>query len=155
MSQTIISADDYRLEPAGWRDALAIHRLEQIVFPLDSYSPLEVLFLLLWRGLHNLKAVAPEGGLVGFVSAGRLPVSGKTWIITIGVHPDHQRRGVGRRLLEAAEAALDSQAIYLTVRQSNVRAIQLYERAGYRRVNLKVHYYPGGEDGVEMRKDRL
>ncbi len=73
----------------------------------------------------------------------------------IGVHPAHQRRGLGRRLLTASEETLDGSAIYLTVRASNTPASMLYQQAGYRQVRVKRRWYPGGEDGIEMRKDRL
>ena len=146
--------NNYRIEPAGWRDTLAIYRLERIVFPRDTYLPPEILFLLLWPGIRNLKVVTPGGGVVGYISAGKLPGGGRTWIMTIGVHPDHQRRGLGSRLLATVEAALTSPTIYLTVRASNTAALRLYERAGYRRVGVKHGYYADGEDGIEMRKDR-
>lgn len=148
------AAADYRVLPASWRDVLALYRLERLVFPRDTYSPLELFLLLLWPGLVNLKAVAPDGAAVGFISGGRLPGGRKTWIVTLGVHPAHQRRGLGRLLLETCESRLDARTLYLTVRQSNAPALALYRHTGYRQVQLKPGYYPGGETGIEMRKDR-
>jgi ribosomal-protein-alanine N-acetyltransferase len=57
-------------------------------------------------------------------------------------------------LLEACEARLSDPTIYLTVRASNTPAISLYEQAGYRRLRTRPSYYPDGEDGIEMRKER-
>ncbi len=148
-------ADHYRLARTSWRDVGAIYRLQKAVFPQDALSWPEVLFLLLWPGFHNLKALSPGGEVAGYVCGGRLPVGSKIWIMMIGVHPAHQRRGLGRRLLTASEETLDGSAIYLTVRASNTPASMLYQQAGYRQVRVKRRWYPGGEDGIEMRKDRL
>lgn len=149
-----LEADGYRLAFASPRDLRAIHRLEQIIFPGEAYGYFDLLMLLLVPGMINLKIIAPDGGLVGFVSGGRLFRIGRTWIMTIGVHPAHQGRGLGRWLLAACESLLPDRTIYLTVRADNFRALALYRRNGYREVGVKPGYYPGGQPGIEMRKDR-
>ncbi len=151
----MVEPSTYRIVRATWRDIRAVRRLELAVFPKDAYAYPELWMLLVWPGGVNLKAVAADGSLVGFVSGGRMAGGGRTWIITLGVHPDHRRRGLGRRLLEACEARLSDPTIYLTVRAGNTPAILLYEQMGYRRLRTRPGYYPDGEDGVEMRKDRL
>jgi ribosomal protein S18 acetylase RimI-like enzyme len=97
------------------------------------------------------KAVS-AGRLVGFVMGDPRPSQGFSWIATIGVHPDFQRRGIGERLLAAAEAALTTPRIRLTVRRSNVGAIALYQKFGYRQTSVWEHYYAGGEAGIVMEK---
>jgi ribosomal-protein-alanine N-acetyltransferase len=144
----------YAVKFASLRDMRAIYHLERAAFTADSYNYLELLVLMLSPGMVNLKALAPDGSPVGYVAGGKLLGLGRTWIITIGVHPEHQRQGVGRCLLETCEALLRSPAIYLTVRKSNERAIVMYMRSGYRRVGIKPGYYTNGETGIEMRKDR-
>ncbi len=139
---------------AGLRDLRAIYHLERLVFPLDSYTYTDLLFLLLVPGMVNLKLTDADGALIGFVSGGRILGMGRTWIMTIGVHPDHQRRGLGRMLLDRCEALLPDPEVYLTVRESNQRAMRIYQKAGYRLVRLKPGYYPGGEAGLEMCKTR-
>ncbi len=147
-------ADGYRLAFASLFDLRAIHRLEQVLFPGDAYGYLDLLMLLIAPGMVNLKVVAPDGALIGFVSGGRLFRLGRTWIMTIGIHPAHQGRGLGRRLLAACESLLPDRTIYLTVRADNTRALTLYRLNGYREVGLKPGYYGNGQPGIEMRKDR-
>lgn len=152
------AAAAYQIEPAHIWEVLTLHRLERQIFRQDTYNRLEMLLLFLLPGLINLKLVGPDGQAVGFVSGGQV-IGGKTWIITIGIHPDHRRRGLGRRLLRAIEARLDGHDIYLTVRVSNVGAIQLYESEGYRLARRKYGYYPArdgqsNETGLEMVKKR-
>ena len=53
----------------------------------------------------------------------------------LAVHPDHQGTGLGRRLMQDAEAALlalGCPKINLLVRPDNSNAAQFYEKLGYR-----------------------
>ncbi len=79
-------------------------------------------------------------------------------LLNISVAARAQHRGVGRELLEwvAEQArAMSVPSVLLEVRVSNARALQMYERAGYRRIGVRRGYYPaleGREDAIVMRK---
>jgi ribosomal-protein-alanine N-acetyltransferase len=63
-------------------------------------------------------------------------------------------KGGGRALLGEALSRLtirDVKAVFLEVRASNARALRLYERAGFRRVGVRVGYYVDtGDDAIVM-----
>lgn len=142
----------YRLAHATLLDLRAIYRLEQVIFPYDAYTYLDLLLLFLWPGTRNLKIVAPDGSLAGFVSAGPGLARRRGWIITLGVAPEHQRRGLGRWLLAAAEQRLGRPEMRLTVRISNAPAIALYHQMGYSVVERRPGYYRNGETGLVMER---
>ncbi len=77
-------------------------------------------------------------------------------LFNIAVHPDFQRRGVGRQLLEHLISALDARDIltlWLEVRRSNRAAIALYASLGFNEVSVRRDYYPaaaGREDAILM-----
>ncbi len=75
-------------------------------------------------------------------------------ITTFGVHPDHRRRGIGRRLLlQLAEVALElgSARMTLEVRVSNEPAQGLYRSFGFNVTGRRVAYYSDdGEDALVM-----
>lgn len=78
-------------------------------------------------------------------------------ITSVTIALEHRRRGYGRdlmhHLLDAAKDRGIRQAT-LEVRESNVRAKNLYEALGFRRVGLRKGYYSStGEDAVIMTKD--
>lgn len=148
------AANGYTLHRASLRDLRAIHRLERQTFTNDAYTYFDLLILFLGPGMVNLKLVDSAGRLVGFVAGGQLLGRGRTWIMTIGIHPEHQGRGLGRWLLAECEAQLTDPLLYLTVRVSNERAIHLYRKTGYRQMGVKQRYYMDGESGLEMRKER-
>lgn len=56
------------------------------------------------------------------------------WINYLSVSPDYQRKGIGRRMMEEAEAALRKLGcpkINLLVRTSNKSVIEFYEHLGF------------------------
>lgn len=56
------------------------------------------------------------------------------WINYLAVSPDHQRSGLGRRIMEDAEAklrALGCPKVNLQIRTGNLAVIKFYESIGY------------------------
>lgn len=153
---TITRADPftrgYRVRRATLLDLRAVHRLERVIFPRDAYPYPDLVLLFLMPNVKNLKITAPDGELAGFVSGMRVPWRNRAWIVTIGVAPQHQRRGLGERLLHITEQRLRKASVLLTVRAGNTPAIRLYERTGYTTVERKVGYYRDGETGLVMEK---
>jgi ribosomal-protein-alanine N-acetyltransferase len=97
--------------------------------------------------------VARGGGrVVGF--AGIWLMVDEAHITTFGVHPDHRRQGVGRRLLlRLAELAIELRSVRMTleVRVSNLPAQALYRSFGFRVAGRRVAYYSDdGEDALVM-----
>jgi len=91
-----------------------------------------------------------------------LMVSGaESHVLNLCVHPNHQRRGIGRLLLNymtqtAREAGADT--IILEVRQSNTTAINLYISAGFHELGVRNGYYPdhnGREDAIIFAKSLI
>lgn len=146
---------NYEIRPAGMRDIHAIRRLELLVFRQDAYSYLNISALIMWPGAANFKLLDRANNLIGFVAGQPNYTTHIDWIITLCVHPDHIRRGLGRKLLEMAEMGMTYSRIRLTVRQSNAAAIRLYETAGYSRLYIEPRYYHDGEDGIVMEKQRI
>ena len=56
------------------------------------------------------------------------------WVFYVAVDPAHRRRGLGRQIMEAAEAWLRTQGapkLQLMIRQTNSAVIDFYERLGF------------------------
>lgn len=61
------------------------------------------------------------------------------WVYYLAVHPDQRRRGLGREMMEAAEAWLrerDAPKIQLMVRSDNAAVIDFYEAFGLDRQDV-------------------
>jgi len=78
-------------------------------------------------------------------------------LLNITVAPAHQGQGWAHVMLDALTIWAKGQGaewLWLEVRVGNLRALQVYEAQGYRRVGLRKKYYPADnnqrEDGVVM-----
>ena len=81
--------------------------------------------------------------------------NGSAHLTTIGVAPEHRRRGLAERLLlhiEKAVRARELGTIMLEVRVGNNAAQELYRRNGYTIVQRINKYYTNGEDCYLMIK---
>ena len=96
-----------------------------------------------------------EDRVVGYV--GSQTVMGETDMMNVAVHPDHRRRGIARRLIEALIEALktrDSHSLTLEVRASNGSAIALYADLGFEEAGRRRNYYRNPkEDALILRKE--
>ena len=139
------------IQPATIRDLGALRRLEHASLEKDAWPLLDLIAVLTLPDVVRLKAVE-NGELVGFIAGDPRPSEGASWVAILGVDPRYQRRGIGRALLHACEARTRMPRMKLTVRMSNEPAISLYEKEGYRSVDIWKRYYNDGEDGIVMEK---
>lgn len=100
------------------------------------------------------KLVAFAIGLVRDVKEN--DVNGKEGIVlTIDVHPEMRRLGLGSMLMNSLEKEFVSRGCkysILTVQVNNHAAISLYEKLGYRTIQKIYKYYPTNEDAYLMLK---
>lgn len=139
------------IQPASLRDLGSLRRLESISFEKDAWSVFDLVAVLSWSDVIRLKAVI-DGEMIGFVAGDPRPTQNTGWIATIVVDPRYRGRGIGTALLRACEERMSFPRVRLTVRISNDKAISLYEKEGYRTVDIWKRYYNDGEDGLVMEK---
>jgi len=73
-----------------------------------------------------------EGRIVGSVMVGHDGHRG--WLYYVAAHPDERGTGIGRRMVEAAQAWLRERGVVkvqLLVRETNTRVVAFYERLGF------------------------
>ena len=81
---------------------------------------------------------------------------GECHLLTLCVHPDHQRLGHGKRMLRFLldkAYRLNASVCFLEVRHSNNEAMALYQSMGFFPIGERKNYYPaeqGREDAVIM-----
>ena len=143
---------DLYLKTALTQDIEAIVALDKLCFggiwTADGYlreidSPNSSLLLLWLEANQQLKLVG-LGCLWSIVE--------EAHITLLGIHPEHQRLGLGKTLLcYLLEDALKRQLerATLEVRASNQAAIKLYEQYGFKLAGKRKNYYPQtGEDAL-------
>ena len=106
---------------------------------------------------HSVWVLRLGGDLVGFSVV--MSVIDEAHLLNIGVGRAYQGQGYGARMLRHAMecARLGGAAkLFLEVRPSNERAVELYRHFGFRQIGLRKGYYPavlGREDGLVFDKE--
>ena len=139
------------------RDLDAIARLENESFEGDRVSRRSLREFL--RAKHRPVIVATIGDeLAGYVLVSLRKGARAVRIYSLAVGARFARRGVGRALLQAAEAYARRHrraALTLEVRYDNASAIALYESCGFRLSGEHAHYYADGATALRYEKSPL
>ncbi|MBR2346557.1 MAG: ribosomal protein S18-alanine N-acetyltransferase [Clostridia bacterium] len=127
------------IEKMSREHLLEVASIEEMSFSLPW--SLESLELMLTEQASALVALE-DGRVLGYV--GMMCVLDEGQIINVAVHPDARRRGVGRSLMQAAEAYAKERGIVflsLEVRESNIAARSLYSSLGWEEQGIRKGFY--------------
>ena len=121
----------------------------------ENYTKHTFSYLLNEPNTLSYRVVTPDQNIVGFVFVMVNTDDGTGHLTTIGIAPEHRRRGLALKLLRHTEDALrkrDVTILMLEVRVSNIAAQHLYLNFGYANMQRLNKYYNNGEDGFLMVK---
>jgi ribosomal protein S18 acetylase RimI-like enzyme len=137
-------------------DLAGLNALEARSFASDRMAP-QNLKRLLRRQSARLRVAASGGidAIHGYHLVLFREGSSVARLYSIAVDDHHRGRGLGRRLLDDAEAvaaARKATVLRLEVREDNLSAIRLYERRGYRLIGSYACYYADKADALRYEK---
>ncbi|MCB1022813.1 MAG: ribosomal protein S18-alanine N-acetyltransferase [Acidobacteria bacterium] len=145
----------YRIIPLDQKNLEEVIKLNLRCFSNgENYTEATFKHLLTAPNILGYRIITTEEQMVGFIFVG---VSNETigHITTIGIAPEHRKRGLAKKLLEHAEKALrrrNYDSAVLEVRVGNYIAQNLYHRLGYTIIQKINRYYTDGEDAYLMAK---
>jgi ribosomal-protein-alanine N-acetyltransferase len=130
-------------------------RLDQRCFvDGEAYSRDTFEYLLTAPESLSYRAVTPNGIMAGFI-IGLIEPDHTGHVTTVGVAPEHRRRGLGYKLMWKIEDGFrrrNVRLVRLEVRSVNTSAQQLYRNLGYTVTQTLPRYYSNGGDGLLMVK---
>lgn len=143
------------LLPATLDDLPDIMDIEGRCFTSEQFSvPLYISFIL--RPEYEIWTERQEARTVGTLVLGFWEGEPVGHVMSVAVHPDHQGKKLGRKLMEHAEfRALEHgcNQLRLEVRRGNMAARELYNHLGYKEIEVLEDYYGPGVDGILYLKD--
>ncbi|HEY2767264.1 MAG TPA: ribosomal protein S18-alanine N-acetyltransferase [Solirubrobacteraceae bacterium] len=138
-----------RIRRLTYPDLPQVIGIERRAFPTPWSLAMFVLELSKSSGI--CLAAVSGGRLVGYLICSRYET---VWhIMNVAVDPERRREGVASALLSELYGRVDDEGARYTleVRRSNLGAIHLYEREGFRAAGLRKRYYQdNGEDALVM-----
>jgi len=145
---------EIRIDAATLRDIRAVAAIQRQSFSARlAYGSMALFTLLWWPGVTFLVAKdAATGRVIGCVIGDRN--KGNARVMNLAIDPTWRRRGVGRSLLRAIDAAIPGGDVTLMVQEFNTGAQALYASEGFLRAGFARDYYGAGLNGIVMRKPR-
>jgi len=138
------------IRPFSFSDLDYILHIERNSFPKSPYD---------WDTFIDLYYLCPETFLVYLDTphdrkesqiGGYIIFSKEGHIISIAVHPQKRRKGIGKELLEKAMITPHIKGIWAEVRKSNKGAQEFYCQVGFQITGAVPNYY-GDEDALIIR----
>jgi ribosomal-protein-alanine N-acetyltransferase len=146
---------EYVIKPLTMKQLPEVLRLNIRCFRNgDNYTKHTFNYLLNDPRTLSYRMVSDSGDMAAFAFV-MLNDRNSAHLTTIGVAPEHRRRGLATQLLDHIETTLKAKevgTIMLEVRVGNIEAQQLYRRLGYFVVQRISRYYNNGEDCFLMMK---
>lgn len=143
---------EYEIRPMTEGDTFAVSRIEQGIFSLPWSQKS---FADACANADNVYLVCVADGVIAGY-CGMWTVLGEGNITNMAVSPDYRRCGMAEMLMKTMEKYGNDKKVtsyFLEVRQSNVPAIALYEKMGYKNIGIRKRFYEKPvEDAVIMSK---
>ena len=142
------------IRPMQISDLPKVLEIEQNLFPSDAWT--EQLFLGELAEVPNSRAVSVfelAGEVIGYASLRFVDREGD--VNTIAVAKEYQGNGFGKQLLDwmLETAKLNGvKELFLDVRADNQAAINLYQKEGFDRIDVRRNYYENKIDALVLRK---
>ncbi|MCX8175607.1 MAG: ribosomal protein S18-alanine N-acetyltransferase [Candidatus Bathyarchaeota archaeon] len=160
----ILKNTNYKIRKFREEDLEKVMTINRLCLP-ENYSP--EFFLEIYRDCPETFIVVEHDGEVvgyimvrvetGFSDFHRFKLIRKGHVVSIAVLPEHRLKGVGKSLLLTAMEKMvehyKCQETFLEVRVSNLPAISLYKKLGYREIRRIPYYYLDGEDAYLMSRE--
>jgi ribosomal-protein-alanine acetyltransferase len=129
------------IRPFSFSDLDSILEIEAQSFPKSPYAQATFIYL---HYLHpktflvyvDKTSVRKEGRILGYIV-----YSSDGHIISIAVHANHRRRGIGTELLKKAMTTPHIKKIWAEVRRGNQGAQAFYLRMGFQISGIVPNYY--------------
>ena len=146
------------IEKLDNKDVDQVVRLEQSLFH-SPWTKEQFLYELNDNPFAKIFVVKIGDEIIGYIDY--MITFNSATISKIAIKSEYQKNGLGSKLMEYMMDDLNSlgygeiETITLEVRISNIKAISLYKKFGFKEVNVKKNYYSDKEDALYMLKVML
>lgn len=130
-------------------DVEEIVRLEALSYGEHHWSKESFYNELANNLAHYYCAIDEEKNIVGY--CGCWHIFEEAHITTLSVHPEHRKKGVAQSLMFAViDDCYKNMIKYITleVRESNIPAISLYEKNGFKSIGTRKNYYQDNNENA-------
>jgi len=142
------------IEKAEKEDLDTLHEIERECFTENAFPKHYLMYLFLQKNSIFLKAKI-NTKIAGFAVGVTQPRYNQGRIYTLDVKPEHRRKGIATKLLQALEAEFKQRGATTSTLEVDVKnqpALKLYQKSGYKTKTLIKNYYGHNRHAAKMTK---
>jgi len=145
-----------RIEDASTRHLDRMYEIETECFDREAFTKRQIASLLSHYNSISLIARMDNeivGFIMGMIYVDRNLLAGH--ILTVDVSLPYRQKGIAKKLLQEIEKIFKEKGAAtscLEVKESNIAALSLYKKFGYKKMGRLKNYY-GNAHGIYFRKD--
>ena len=130
-------------------DLNEIYLLEKMIFKDEAWTPKMLKIELLNNRNSKTLIVEEDGEILGYIISRRFLT--EHHILNLGVLPNRQKEGIGTMLLKSFLKDINMiSSVFLEVKKSNFKAINLYKKSGFKILSERKNYYKDGSCALIM-----
>ncbi len=132
------------LNVIDWNSLIQMYKAVDLVVGLARAGKIDKIK----KSFNNTYKIVTAWDVDKIVGAGRLISDGECygWIHDVGVHPDYQKRGVGRGIMK--ELINDNEHLLLGL-TSSFEAVDFYKKLNFKKHKTAMAIYPGKSTYLE------
>ncbi|MCT7977608.1 GNAT family N-acetyltransferase [Laspinema olomoucense] len=146
--------DDLAIRKGKLPDIEGVVYLDRQIFGDDCYSHLVMRqFYEVCNELFYVAVIDKE--IVGYTIGCPQFNTNHAWLLSLCIHPDWQRKGIGKKLIKQFLSQVSSfglKNIYLTAKPEDKIVIKIYENFGFEKTSCEENYFGLGHSRIVMRK---
>tara|TARA_B100001250_G_scaffold6697_1_gene5651 strand:- start:6946 stop:7401 length:456 start_codon:yes stop_codon:yes gene_type:complete len=141
--------DEINIRLGSLSDLNSIFNIEETVFLTESWS-IKMIKLEFFKDLVSKSYVFELNGIViGFAFTDILKY--EVHLNRIAIDPNYQQNGFGFQLLKKIlEENSINKSVFLDLKYSNISALKLYKKVGFKEYNIRKKYYLNNCDALLM-----
>ncbi|MAJ34049.1 MAG: ribosomal-protein-alanine N-acetyltransferase [Candidatus Marinimicrobia bacterium] len=145
--------DEPRIRLGSLADLNSIFNIENTAFLTDSWSIKMMKLEFFKKSLNKSYVLELNGKIVGYAFI--TIIKFEIHLNRIAIDPNYQQKGFGLQLLnKILEQNSKNKSVFLELKYSNISALKLYRKVGFKKYNIRKNYYSNNNDALLMCLER-
>ena len=145
--------DEPRIRLGSLADLNSIFNVENTAFLTDSWSIKMIKLEFFKNSLNKSYVLELNGKIIGYAFI--TIIKFEIHLNRIAIDPNYQQKGFGLQLLnKILEQNSKNKSVFLELKSSNISALKLYRKVGFKKYNIRKNYYSNNNDALLMCLER-
>ena len=144
---------NFNIRSGSLADLNSIFNIEKKAFLTDPWSIKMIKLELFKDSISKSYVFELNGKIIGYAFI--TIINFEIHLNRIAIDPNHQQKGFGLQLLKKIlEENSKNKSVFLELKYSNIAALKLYRKVGFKKYNIRKNYYSNNDDALLMCLER-